>query len=104
MECILAFFDLLGMYRILLLYMKRNTALILAPFPLAMMFASYSFYWGGAAEEICLPFLVWGLYLGLRYFKTEYPQQAMDSRTILVTGVLAGVIANLQYWDFSLHG
>ena len=59
MECILAFFDLVGIYRILLLYMGRNTALVLTPLPLAMVFASYSFYWGGAAEEICSPFFVW---------------------------------------------
>lgn len=68
MECILSFFDLVGIYRILLLYMRRNTALVLAPLPLAMVFASYSFYWGDAAEEICFPFLVWGLYFGTPLF------------------------------------
>ena len=97
MECILSFFDLVGIYRILLLYMRRNTALVLAPLPLAMVFASYSFYWGGAAEEICFPFLVWGLYFGLRYFKKEYPHKAMDSRTLVVAGVLAGVVANIKF-------
>lgn len=97
MECILAFFDLVGIYRILLLYMGRNTALVLTPLPLAMVFASYSFYWGGAAEEICFPFLVWGLYFGLRYFKKEYPHKAMDSRTLVVAGVLAGVVANIKF-------
>lgn len=97
MECILAFFDLVGIYRILLLYMRRNTALVLTPLPLAMVFASYSFYWGGAAEEICFPFLVWGLYFGLRYFKKEYPHKAMDSRTLVVAGVLAGVVANIKF-------
>lgn len=97
MECILAFFDLWAIYRILLLYMKKITALVLTPLPLALIVGSYSFYWGGSAEEICLPFLLWGLYLGLRYFKSEYPDQAMDSRTLLVSGILAGVVANIKF-------
>ena len=97
MECILAVFDLWGAYRILGLYVKKTTAMVLAPLPLALVMSSYSFYWGGSAEEICLPFLTWGLYLGLRYFKEDYPDKAMDSRTLLVTGVLAGVVANIKF-------
>lgn len=97
MEWLLAFFDLWGMYRILRLYLKRSLSLFLAPFPLALVFSSYSFYRGGAAEEICFPLLVWGVFLGLKYFKTEYPNKEMDRRTLFVTGILAGVVANIKF-------
>lgn len=97
MECVFAVFDLWGIYRILCLYLKRSTSLLLAPLPLTLVFSSYSFYWGGAAEELCFPFLIWGLFLGLRYFKTEYPYKAMDKGTLFVTGILAGVVANIKF-------
>ena len=74
LEVILAFFDLWGFWRILRLYVKRETALFLAPLPLAAAFSSDSFYWGGSAEEVCFPFLVWGFYLSLAYFKDKYPK------------------------------
>ena len=62
LEVILAAFDLFGICRILRLYVKESTALVLTPLVLAVTVASDSFYWGGSAEEICLPFLIWGLY------------------------------------------
>lgn len=97
LELILAVFDLAGIYRILQLYIKRNTALVLTPVVLAVCFASQSFYWGGSAEEICLPFLLWGLFLSLRYFKYEYPAKAMSNKTIFIGGLLAGMIANIKF-------
>lgn len=97
LEIIFAFFDLLAIYGILRLYVKRNTALVLAPPVLALSFSSLSFYWGGSAEEICLPFLLWGLYFFLRYFKKEYPEKEMDKKTLLTAGLLAGMIANIKF-------
>lgn len=97
MEWIFAAFDLWGICRILHLYLKRSTSLFLAPLPLALVFCSYSFYWGGAAEELCFPFLIWGLFLGLKYFKTEYPYQAMNKGTLFAAGILAGVVANIKF-------
>ena len=78
LEGILAAFDLFGICRILMLYVKRNTALALSPLVLAVIISSRSFYWGGSAEEVCFPFLVWGLYLGLDYFMNRYPGEAMS--------------------------
>lgn len=97
LEWILAAADLLGIGRILQLYVKRSTALMLAPFALAVSFVSQSFYWGGSAEEMCLPFLIWGLYLSLRYFKKEYPDRDMDKRTLFIAGILAGMTANIKF-------
>lgn len=97
MEILLAFFDLVGIFHILKLYIKKELALLLAPITLAVCFCSYSFYYGGAAEEICFPFLVWGLYLGIRYFKEEYPAKTMGWKTLLIAGVLAGMVANIKF-------
>jgi hypothetical protein len=64
---------------------------------LAAAFASNSFYWGGSAEEICLPFLIWGLYLSLAYFKREYPAKTMDMKTVFLAGIFAGMTANIKF-------
>lgn len=97
MEVILAFFDLVGIFHILLLYVKKKTALFLSPLVLAVIISSKSFYWGGSAEEMCFPFLVWGLYLSLSYFKNDYPGKAMSFKKILAAGIMAGVIANIKF-------
>ena len=97
LELILATFDLLGIFKILQLYVKKETELILTPMVLAVGFASQSFYWGGSAEEICLPFLIWGLYLSLSYFKKDYPEKEMSAGKLLIGGLLAGMIANIKF-------
>jgi len=97
LEGILAAFDLFGICRILMLYVKRETALVLSPLVLAVTVSSRSFYWGGSAEEICFPFLVWGLYLALDYFENRYPGEAMDPRRIFTGGILAGMVANIKF-------
>lgn len=97
LELILAIFDLAGIYKILRLYVKKGTALILTPPVLAVSFSSQSFYWGGSAEEICLPFLIWGLYLSLHYFKREYPDREMKAKTVFTAGLLAGMVANIKF-------
>lgn len=97
LEIILAVFDLLGIIRILRLYVKKNTSYILAPPVLAVCFSSQSFYWGGSAEELCLPFLIWGFYLSLRYFRQEYPDRQMGEKTVFLGGLLAGMVANIKF-------
>ena len=97
MEVILAFFDLAGFFHILQLYVRREMALFLSPLVLAVVISSKSFYWGGSAEEICFPFLVWGLFLSLKYFKRNYPESVMSWKEILSGGVMAGMIANIKF-------
>lgn len=97
MEIILAFFDLAGIFHILQLYVKKGTALFLSPLVLAVIISSKSFYWGGSAEEVCFPFLIWGLFLSLQYFKKDYPEKAMGWKTILAGGIMAGMIANIKF-------
>ena len=45
LELVLAAADLLSIYRILSLYLKKDLALLLSPLPLAAAFASNSFYY-----------------------------------------------------------
>lgn len=97
LEVILAAADLWGIFKILQLYIRRKTALLLAPVALAAAFCSKSFYWGGSAEEICYPFLIWGLYLSLDYFRNDYPEKEMSRRTVFIGGILAGVVANIKF-------
>ena len=97
LEGIWAFLDLLGIYYIMRLYLKRNTALFLSPAVLAVIVSSKSFYWGGSAEEICFPFLVWGLYLSIEYFKNSYPGKAVSFKVLFAGGLLAGMVANIKF-------
>lgn len=96
-EVILAGFDLFGIYRILRLYLKKGTALFLSPLVLSVIVSSFSFYWGGSAEEVCFPFLLWGLYFSLDYFKNRYPKETMSFGTIMINGILAGMVANIKF-------
>lgn len=97
MEIILAVFDLWAIYRILKLFLKDSTALALTPLALAVSFTSFSFYWGGSAEEVCMPFLLWGLYQSVHYFKNVYPQKTMGTKNLFFVGILAGVVANIKF-------
>lgn len=106
MECILAFFDLVGIYRILLLYMGRNTALVLTPYHLP--WCSLLIAFTGAAQRKKSVF---------RFWSGDY---TLDSvilrRNIRTRRWTAGhwwlqvswqvwlQILNLPYWDFSLPG
>lgn len=83
-------------FKILEIYIKRSMCYILMPFIMALIFSSRSFYWGGSAEEIMLPFLTIGLYILLNYFHNIYPEK-MPYHTVFVGGVLAGVIANIKF-------
>lgn len=96
-EVILAAFDLFGICRILQLYIKRNTALVLSPLVLSVIVSSFSFYWGGSAEEVCFPFLIWGFYFSLDYFQNRYPVETMSWKVIFINGILAGMVANIKF-------
>lgn len=97
LEVIAGFFDLLGIAKILELYVEEKAALFLAPLVLAVTVTSDSFYWGGSAEELCLPFLIWGLYFVLHYFEKDYLRKKMSFRILLLNGFFAGMVANIKF-------
>ena len=94
MEVLCAAADLALLYRILRLYVRRGTALCALPLLLAVMFSSRSFYWGGSAEEMILPFLLWPLYLLLRMMRDGRMLRGWE---VLSVGLCAGVAANVKF-------
>jgi hypothetical protein len=97
LEVIFGFIDIAGFYRIMRLYTNEKASVVFAPVSFAVIIISRSFWWGGAAEEICLPFYIWGLYLILAYFRQEYADSKMNSLHLLFGGILAGMIANIKF-------
>lgn len=100
LEIILGFFDVIGFYKIIRLYAGEKrivSSAILAVMTFAVTVCSRSFWWGGAAEEICLPFYVWGLWAILKYFREQYSQKVMSYKSVLFGGILAGFIANIKF-------
>ena len=83
-------------YRIICLFCSKKCALILLPVLAMGTLSSLSFYWGGAAEEFCIPLMAWSLYMSLRYFKEEYPK-IPDWKMILLNGIFAGIIMQVKY-------
>lgn len=96
LEVLFCAFSLYGAFQILLLYLKEKTARILLPLFGGAAFSSHSFYWGGSAEEFCLPFFMWVLFLSLRYFRRQYPAPLKLS-VVFTAGLFAGIIAMIKY-------
>ena len=83
-------------YRIMRLFCSKNHACILLPVLVMGTLSSLSFYWGGAAEEFCIPLMMWSFYMSLRYFKEEYPK-VPNWKMILLNGIFAGIIMQVKY-------
>ena len=97
MEIIAAVASLMAILKIYQLFLEpRSFPYILTPLTGAVIYSSWNFYWGGSAEEFLFPFIMWGMYLSLRYFRSEYPKP-MGYRTVLVGGVLAGCVFNIKF-------
>jgi hypothetical protein len=97
MEIIFALVDAIFFYKIIRLYAGEKTSITLTILSMGGIFSSRSFWWGGSAEEICLPFIVAALYLFIEYFKKQYPDGAMSFRRVFIGGLLAGMIANIKF-------
>lgn len=93
---ILFAFTLLGFIRICQLFSNRSMVYFMAPIFGAFVASSRAFYWGGSAEEVMLPFLMWGLYISMSYFRNVYPAP-MPLRTVFIGGILAGCIFNIKF-------
>ena len=96
LEVVALFGVLIAEYKLFCLFVSHRISLLLLPIGAFMITVSKSFYWGGCAEEFCLPLLMWGFYLSVRYFKESYPE-AMSNREVLLGGILAGCIMMIKY-------
>ncbi len=99
MEVLWGCADLYLLQRIMELYCRPLTALVLSPVLFACMCASKSFYWGGCAEELCLPFLLAALYLLLRRFRTAAScgDAHFCSREVLAAGLCCGYVFCVKF-------
>lgn len=96
MEILLGAADLLLIGRILKLFCRPRTAAFLSPILLACMCASKSFYWGGCAEEICLPFLLFPLYVLLRTL--QHSRRAEFSpKDVFLSGLCCGFVFCVKF-------
>lgn len=92
-EVIAAFAFLFFAYRIALLYCDRDV-LFLIPLFAAVVYGNASFAHGDSAEELCLPFLAYALYVGLRSLRYAKP---LSNRTFFIIGVTSGCILWIKY-------
>lgn len=95
-EIIIAGIFLFGCFKIMRLYMNSYLPFIFLPVLSAVIYSSISFWWGGSAEELCLPFFVWPLYFMLKYFRKD-SGELMGRREIAITGLCAGVVALIKF-------
>lgn len=102
-EIIAAFFDIWGFARILEFYARRSTAVITAPLMLTIIVSSRCFYWGGAAEEICMPFLIVSVYLTMQLFEKDIASDRSVCRNVALVGLLAGFVANIKFNVLGLY-
>lgn len=96
MEILLGAADLLLIGRILKLFCRPQTAAFLSPILLACMCASKSFYWGGCAEEICLPFLLFPLYVLLRTLQHSHRAE-FSPKDVFLSGLCCGFVFCVKF-------
>ncbi len=96
MEILLGAADLLLIGRILKLFCRPQTAAFLSPILLACMCASKSFYWGGCAEEICLPFLLFPLHVLLRTLQHNR-RTCFSPRDVFLSGLCCGFVFCVKF-------
>ncbi len=95
-------FFLVAAWKIISLYGGDRISLLLIPVLGAVILSSDSFCHGDSAEELCLPFLMWSLYISLRYFKQDYPEP-MGYGTLFLNGILAGCVMWIKYTMLGFH-
>lgn len=101
-EVIAAGMSLIAVFRIYRLFLKTKVFwYILIPVTGAVIYTARNFYWGGSAEEFLFPFLMWGLYLSVRYFKNVYPEP-METKDVFIAGILAGCVFNIKFNSLGL--
>ena len=87
-------------FKLIKRHSSTSVALVLIPLVAAGVYSSRSFYWGGAAEEFCLPMLSYTIYIidvFMHPQSTEEYDRISDSKTYLIVGILTGITALVKY-------
>lgn len=77
------------------LYVNPSITYVVLPILAAGVYSSVSFYWGGSAEEIELPFFSIGLYLLLKHYKEK--STFFQRKDIFISGICAGFILLIKF-------
>lgn len=99
---------LFSCYKIMTIFCSPRVSAALVPILGAGVLASKSFYWGGAAEEFCLPLLGISLLISIRFFRglqagedvsEEIQAEAgrLSVLQILILGICAGIIMQIKF-------
>ena len=96
-EIITAFVFLYFCARIIMLLCDKRAVLLL-PLAAIAIYAAPTFEQGGSAEELCLPMIAYGLFVGLRSIITDKPVSRFDW---LMVGITSGAVLWIK---FSLLG
>lgn len=96
-EVIAATFFLFYMYKTVMIFVTKNV-LFLLPLMAMAIYASPCFVFGDSAEEFCLPFIMYPMYLSVRHL---VEQSKFKPTELIVTGIMAGCVLWVK---FSLLG
>lgn len=97
LEVIAATFFLFLGYRVVALY-RPEASLLWIPFTAALVYSARSFCQGDSAEELCLPFIAYALYVGLKALACKAPPSTLEC-------FLVGCFSGCVLWiKFSLLG
>lgn len=93
-EIIACYFFLLYAYKITLLYVVDKYVVFLMPFFSWLIYSSANFRDGDSAEELCLPFIVYSLFIGMKYLKTDV---IPSFRECLFVGITSSCVLWIKY-------
>ncbi len=84
--------------KIILRHSSIGVTCLLIPILAAGVYSSRSFYWGGAAEEFCLPMFSYSLYrLEIMFNPTDEDGEIFNPKIFFVIGILTGITALIKY-------
>lgn len=92
-EIAACYFFLLYSYRIICLFSEKES-MILMPLYAAVVYAANHMRHGDSAEELCLPFLAYGLYVVLKALKE---QKNLKNSELLAIGITSGCVLWIKY-------
>jgi len=81
------------------LFLDTKKCYLLIPVYTFLIVTLKSFSHGGSAEEFCLPFLMYTIYVFIKYLKTN----KITSKEFLFTGITAGFIFWIKYTVLGFH-
>lgn len=85
--------SLIFISKIIQLFTKRHNIYLILPIFAAIISYSPFFSHGGSAEELCFPYLIYGIYSLLKLFKYEQ----LSTIEYLINGLCAGIVFMIKF-------